>query len=155
LSFLPLRDLRLLDDPAVGANGGLLDGSSEGPVDGLLRSATAPEDRPNEAYPAFDMAVADLPFLLARGLGMREAGAAESAASTLVRFVRRRGGAWSAVSCSDSSGEGSRAAAFRFLVEDGAGVGAGGVEICGLSSVLDDPVESLAEERVTLGGMGG
>jgi hypothetical protein len=37
----------------------------------------------------------------------------------------------------------------RFFVETGVGAGGFG----GLSSALDEPDESLAEERVTLGGM--
>lgn len=134
-----MRDgLRLLEPD--GTAGGLLGASSEGPLEG----------------PAFDIVVVAFPFLRLLGIeaGGRSSDSGGANFDLLFAFLR---GVSMVSSLSGASDDGSRVAALRFLdeVEDeGSGaVVAAGLVACGLASELDEPEESLAEERVTLGGM--
>jgi len=132
LSFFRL-DLRLFadDEGPDGACGA--DFSSEGPAEG----------------PALDIADVALPFLK-RVEAARAGDSGGSGTSILVRFERPRdcGASTSSAGC---SGLGSRVGALRFLetVDSGREGGAGGW--AGVE--FEEPAESLAEERVTLGDM--
>lgn len=92
------------------------------------------------------MADVGFPFLRLFGTARSGRGDASSLVSTFVRFVRRSVGWLVGVAVAVSSGDGSRAVALRFF--DGGGAWDGEV----VSTILlDEPDESLAEARVTLG----
>lgn len=106
------------------------------------------------SYPASDMAVDAIPLFLE----VRKADAG-SEGSTFDRLFRRleAGSIGASESAGACSGLASWAGAFRFFDETlgcGGGAGAGVGGICWLlGSELDEPAESLAAERVTLGDM--
>lgn len=107
-------------------------------------------------YPALDIFADAFPFF--RDFGGADGGSpdADSVGSIFDRLFRRveAGSTGAAGTTGACSGLVSWAAAFRFFDED---FGAGGAGVDGdcwlLESVLDEPAESLAAERVTLGDM--
>ena len=130
--------------------------SSDGPADGLCRL----EDvtclvRRGKSYPAFDMAFTALPFFWRVAAGCSGGGScsADSAASSFVRFVFLRPSPCAPFVPFCCSGLGSRAA----LRLRGGATGVGGrVAVSGggrSACESEEPAESLAAERVTLGDM--
>jgi hypothetical protein len=93
-----------------------------------------------------------LPFFLDFGGGGGGTDA-DSVDSTFVRFVRRFEEDSVASTDAGCSKLASRATAFRFLDAAVGWEGVGALGDCWLAVELDEPAESLAAERVTLGDM--